>query len=1281
MLSISVVSASDDTNQTDDININSFNSEVSFYDNGNSNSINDSQLISESADSGTFSDLQKIINLAADGNTIHLSKNYVSDNTNLRISKSLTIEGDGFTLDGLGKSKILQINTENYVVLNNIIFKNAFDNAIQFNRINSNSVISNCIFDNGIGSSYGSYGIAILFTNTVSNLIIDSTRFLNNKNAVGGGALYFTKESNNNIIRNCEFMANVARTGGAISFENNVNNNYFLNNTFFSNSAITKNNDYGGGAIYFEKDLTHSVFENNEFIMNNATVKDGGAIFVRGNNVNNLIKNCVFSNNHAEQHGGVIFLNSKTNDFNITNSIFEKNSASYGGGLFFGDVTTNVNIYSSEFYGNNNAIGGGAIYFKKESLNNNFTNVDFNSNSANAGGAIAFENNMVNNIFELVNFTNNTGKTIKNNYGGGAIFVEGNAHDNNFRNSLFANNTVTTNGGAINIRGNLSDNSFEFVNFSNNTAAINGGALSINGNSQNNNFTAFFVNNKAKNDGGAVYVGGKSNNDLFNDGAFNNNQANCGGAILFNGNVGNILIDEYNFTNNNNAVGGGAIYFRKESNNNNIENCEFINNVARSGGAIFFENNVDNNYFTNNNFTENSAVTNNSDYGGGAIFCEKTMKNTLFENNNFIYNTATTDGGAIYLKNTEHTLFLNDNFTENTAGRGSAIFIIAGKSSDVLSSKFINNNDAICFNGGYSGSVVGSTFEGESQIFVGENAKIYLFNNIELGNYDNSNPFIVNNGVLSLENNTLANVIFNHGNIISDTTMIVLDNKTITVKEPLVRLNASCIDDNNNFIVSDNVLFKVNDSYISLPFYDKYAYGYYYLENQGHYLINASLDNVLSKCDYKIGIIDYESKSSSFLNVDNVTIKVNEYAKVIANLPADATGLIIADIENESYVALVNNGYARFIISDLTVGIHEMHLTYLGDDNYDSASAVSYINVISKSTSFLNVDNVTIKVNEYAKVIANLPADATGLIIADIENESYVALVNNGYARFIISDLTVGIHEMHLTYLGDDNYDSASAVSYINVTSSRSIEMPDVVKYYKGDERLVVKITDGGEPIVGKFVEFNINGVNYNRTTNNDGIASIALNLNSGNYTASVKIDNETYSARIIILSTVTVHNLTKIFRNDTQYYAYFVDSRGNPLSYTMVSFNIHGVFYDRRTDENGVAKLNINLEPGEYICTAINPSTGEMKTSIVKVISQFIEHEISNIEYTVRILSKDGTPVGEGEKVSFNIAGVIYERITNSTGYVVLNVKLMKGEHIITAKYLDEQISDKITI
>ena len=31
---------------------------------------------------------------------------------------------------------------------------------------------------------------------------------------------------------------------------------------------------------------------------------------------------------------------------------------------------------------------------------------------------------------------------------------------------------------------------------------------------------------------------------------------------------------------------------------------------------------------------------------------------------------------------------------------------------------------------------------------------------------------------------------------------------------------------------------------------------------------------------------------------------------------------------------------------------------------------------------------------------------------------------------------------------------------------------------------------------------------------------------------------------------------------------------------------NINGVFYNRTTDENGIARLNINLQAGEYIIT-----------------------------------------------------------------------------------------------
>ena len=68
---------------------------------------------------------------------------------------------------------------------------------------------------------------------------------------------------------------------------------------------------------------------------------------------------------------------------------------------------------------------------------------------------------------------------------------------------------------------------------------------------------------------------------------------------------------------------------------------------------------------------------------------------------------------------------------------------------------------------------------------------------------------------------------------------------------------------------------------------------------------------------------------------------------------------------------------------------------------------------------------------------------------------------------------------------------------------------------------------------------------------------------------------------------TVSGENITKIFRNGTQYYATFVDSEGKTLTNnTEVEFNINGVLYKRYTNENGTAQLNINLYPGKYIIT-----------------------------------------------------------------------------------------------
>lgn len=53
------------------------------------------------------------------------------------------------------------------------------------------------------------------------------------------------------------------------------------------------------------------------------------------------------------------------------------------------------------------------------------------------------------------------------------------------------------------------------------------------------------------------------------------------------------------------------------------------------------------------------------------------------------------------------------------------------------------------------------------------------------------------------------------------------------------------------------------------------------------------------------------------------------------------------------------------------------------------------------------------------------------------------------------------------------------------------------------------------------------------------------------------------------------------------------LDEKGNPVTNTNITFNIHGVFYKKLTNESGIATLNIRLIPGEYILTAYDPFNG----------------------------------------------------------------------------------------
>ena len=293
----------------------------------------------------------------------------------------------------------------------------------------------------------------------------------------------------------------------------------------------------------------------------------------------------------------------------------------------------------------------------------------------------------------------------------------------------------------------------------------------------------------------------------------------------------------------------------------------------------------------------------------------------------------------------------------------------------------------------------------------------------------------------------------------------------------------------------------------------------------------------------------------------------------------------------------------------------------------------------------------------------------------------------NNYINLSLKAVKSGQYDLY--YSLNNNFVNSNKLSVNDFGAVISAD--DVNKYCRGPEKLNVYLRDiDDNPIAGEDVVININGQSYTRKTNDVGVASLALNLNPGNYGADIsyngRFGTNSTTSNVVISRTISGNDIVKMFRNGTQYYARFLDTSGNPLTNADVTFNINGVFYTRSTDSSGNAKLNINLNPGDYIITAINPVNYDSYSNNVKVLSVLVEgHDLTKYyrnasAYSIKVLDDVGDALAD-VNVTFNINGVFYTRTTNSSGYANLNINLNPGEYIITADYNGLQYANIVTV
>ena len=425
-------------------------------------------------------------------------------------------------------------------------------------------------------------------------------------------------------------------------------------------------------------------------------------------------------------------------------------------------------------------------------------------------------------------------------------------------------------------------------------------------------------------------------------------------------------------------------------------------------------------------------------------------------------------------------------------------------------------------------------------------------------------------------------------------------------------------------------------------------------------------------------------------------VKTNENATITVKLPTDTTGNVTIIVDNTTYTVLVINGTAEITLPALPAGEHNVTVNYNGDGKYAPNSANSTINVSKVDDYSMNVtvSPELIKEGENATITVTLPDDATGNVTIIVDNATFTVPVINGAATASFPNLPAGKHNITTIYMGDDKYDSRVKEDAFKVFAENDVILTayDVLMIYKDGSRLNAVLYDvNGNPLVNRTLTFTINGVNYTRVTNASGFASMAINLESGVYNASVTFDGDDYYNGESVVSTVIVNpsiigdDLVKMWRNGTQFYATFLGKGSTPLANTNVTFNINGVFYTRQTDENGTAKLNINLDPGNYTLTAYNPYSKEQRgfNVLVKPLiytNDLTKYYINGSKFEAKVYNYDGS-LAANKNVTFNINGVFYTRTADENGTVKLAITLRPGDYIITSMYEGLSIGNKVKV
>ena len=367
--------------------------------------------------------------------------------------------------------------------------------------------------------------------------------------------------------------------------------------------------------------------------------------------------------------------------------------------------------------------------------------------------------------------------------------------------------------------------------------------------------------------------------------------------------------------------------------------------------------------------------------------------------------------------------------------------------------------------------------------------------------------------------------------------------------------------------------------------------------NPGIYTIHTFYNNKIYSSKFTVkSTIGATDSSGEYLHTNVNATFIDSNGQLVES------GRAIFKVNGKEFIGNVNNGFASANIN-LDVG------------NYTLIIINPATGEQMEKKLFIGKGNPDFVISLYqdgyiVSIYADIPLDATGYVTLSCgDMDAYTPIdtnkvyVNNkGYTKLEIRNLDVGDHMMTAYYEGDDNYKSSFYESEFTVEPTDIVITADDLSFYYGNpnNKYYANVKNNGEPVT-RLVSITINGWE-SHVSDNRGNPYVTVREQPGVYPVVIDYGGVNVTRTITVKSTILANDTLNCEYLNSKVFATFLDTDGNALKNTPVSFMIDDVAYSATTDDDGFMSMDVNLGTGSYEVIFTNPISKQEFTTILNI-------------------------------------------------------------------------------